>query len=116
LSGEPFPGWKELAGTILEAASLEPGVLLPQIPWFFVFFEDSTDAGSGRIVQGMQFNEEIAERLFGIVGLARVFACDDTRLADVPAERMEEVRFVRRQLAGSLAKLASSNERSARAE
>ncbi len=110
LSGVPFAGWKALADTILEAARTDPGVLLPQIPWFFVFFEDSIETRSGRVVQSMKFNKSVADHLFGLVELGQVFACDDTLLGELPSERMEEVKFVRAQLAESLKVLTPESQ------
>jgi hypothetical protein len=68
--GLPFEGWEQLAPTILEAARLNPGVMIPQLSILLV---KSSVSGRGSSTD-YEFDSELATRLFGKAGnLLEVF-------------------------------------------
>jgi hypothetical protein len=62
--GLPFEGWEQLAPTILEAARLNPGVMIPQLS---VLLVKSSVSGMGRSTD-YEFDSDLATRLFGKAG------------------------------------------------
>lgn len=64
MSGLPFPSWPNLAKTILEAAQLQPDVLLPQIA-YLVARESVRLTDPESLVHQYEFSQEAAEILFG---------------------------------------------------
>jgi hypothetical protein len=98
LAGVPFKGWKAFADVIIDAARRDPFVMLVQIAWFFVSYEEGADPVSNRTVRKMVFNRDVAERLFGIENLAEIFACDDSQMKWVLPEPSVAIRFVRSEL------------------
>jgi hypothetical protein len=95
----PFDGWDAFSKTVLDAAVRAPAVILPQLVWFFVSYDESFESTEQGLVQKWVFDEGVADRLFGIIALAEVFACKDEAFGEMASESIDEVRFVKSQLA-----------------
>jgi hypothetical protein len=108
LAGVPFDGWRDFSDVVLRAADSDPATMIPQLLPFMVSEEADPFAGLDGRRPAIVFDADRAERLFGLLSLAKLFERHPPEsMPGLPEAILQVYTFARTEIANSLKKKPS---------